>query len=106
MTQPMYHLIADHLRTQIVSGLLMPGEPLPTELELRYKYHASRNTIRDAIKRLISLGLVEVKPGQGACVVQEIDRSSLPLRRGGKLSRWIYGPKEGCLPYLWLIRAL
>jgi GntR family transcriptional regulator len=73
MAQPLYHQIADDLRDQIESGRLMPEAQLPTELELRERYDASRNTIRDAIKRLISLGLVETRPGQGTFVVQKID---------------------------------
>jgi GntR family transcriptional regulator len=73
MAQPMYHQIADDLRAQIESGKLVPGAQLPTELELREQHDASRNTIRDAIKRLISLGLVETRPGQGTFVVQKID---------------------------------
>jgi GntR family transcriptional regulator len=73
MTQPMYHQIADDLRGRIEAGELEPGAQLPTELELREKYEASRNTIRDAIKRLTSLGLVETRPGQGTFVVQRID---------------------------------
>ena len=36
-------------------------------------YDASRNTVRDAIKWLTNLGLVETKPGQGTFVVQKID---------------------------------
>jgi GntR family transcriptional regulator len=73
MAQPMYHQIADDLRIKIETGELAPGAQLPTELDLREKYEASRNTIRDAIKRLTSLGLVETKPGQGTFVVQKID---------------------------------
>lgn len=73
MAQPMYHQIADDLRAQIERGDLKPGEQLPTELELRERYEASRNTIRDAIKRLIALGLVETRPGQGTFVTQKID---------------------------------
>lgn len=73
MAQPMYHQIADDLRGRIEAGELAPGAQLPTELELREKYEASRNTIRDAIKRLTSLGLVETRPGQGTFVVQKID---------------------------------
>jgi GntR family transcriptional regulator len=69
----MYHQIADDLRGRIETGELLPGAQLPTELELREKYEASRNTIRDAIKRLTSLGLVETRPGQGTFVVQRID---------------------------------
>ena len=73
MAQPMYHQIADDLRAQIESGTLVPGAQLPTELELREKYEASRNTIRDAIKRLTGLALVETRPGQGTFVTQTID---------------------------------
>jgi GntR family transcriptional regulator len=71
--RPMYQAIADDLRAQIEDGQLGPGAQLPTELELRERYEASRNTIRDAIKRLTGLGLVETRPGQGTFVVQKID---------------------------------
>jgi GntR family transcriptional regulator len=65
---PMYQQIADDLRGQIKAGLLAPGIQLPTELELRDRYNASRNTVRDAIKRLIGQGLVQARPGQGTFV--------------------------------------
>jgi GntR family transcriptional regulator len=71
--QPMYQQIAEDLRDQIESGVLQPASQLPTELELRDKYNASRNTIRDAIKRLTSQGLVETRPGQGTFVTRKID---------------------------------
>ena len=73
MAQPMYQQIADDLRAQIEAHDLHPGQQLPTELQLRERYDASRNTVRDAIKRLISLGLVETRPGQGTFVVKKID---------------------------------
>jgi GntR family transcriptional regulator len=69
----MYRQIAEDLRAQIESGDLEPGQQLRTELELREHYNASRNTVRDAIKWLTNLGLVETKPGQGTFVVQKID---------------------------------
>ena len=71
--RPMYQQIAEDLRAQIESGVLKPGAQLPTELELRDRYNSSRNTIRDAIKRLTSLGLVETRPGQGTFVTRRID---------------------------------
>jgi GntR family transcriptional regulator len=52
---------------------LRPGSQLPTELGLSDAYSASRNTIRDAIKRLTSLGLVETRQGQGTFVTRKID---------------------------------
>jgi GntR family transcriptional regulator len=73
MANPMYRQIAEALRQQIESGQLAPGGQLPTELELRDRYNASRNTIRDAIKWLTNLGLVETRPGQGTFVIEDID---------------------------------
>jgi GntR family transcriptional regulator len=71
--QPMYQQIAGDLREKIETGVLPRGSQLPTELELRDQYNASRNTIRDAIKRLTSQGLVETRPGQGTFVTTSID---------------------------------
>ena len=73
MANPMYRQIAEHLREQIESGELAPGKQLPTELDLRDRHNASRNTVRDAIKWLTSLGLVETRPGQGTFVVDAVD---------------------------------
>jgi GntR family transcriptional regulator len=69
----MYRQIAEDLRGQIESGRLEPGQQLPTELELREQYGASRNTVRDAIKWLMNLSLVETRPGQGTFVIQKIE---------------------------------
>jgi len=73
MANPMYRQIAEDLREQIESGLLKPGQQLRTEIELRDHYGASRNTVRDAIKWLTTLGLVETRPGQGTFVVRKIE---------------------------------
>lgn len=70
---PLYRQIADDLRQQIASGRLKPGSPLPSEEKLKDKFAASRNTIRDAVKFLISLGLVETRPGQGTFVIDPPD---------------------------------
>jgi GntR family transcriptional regulator len=69
---PMYRQIAEDLRRQIEEGSLAPGQQLRTELELRERYQASRNTVRDAVKWLIGRGLVETRPGQGTFVVEKI----------------------------------
>jgi GntR family transcriptional regulator len=68
----MYRAIADDLRRRIESGELPPGSRLPTEIELQDHYSASRNTVRDAVKWLISRGLVETRPGQGTFVTDVI----------------------------------
>lgn len=71
--QPKYVQIAEHLRELIESGALQRGSQLPTEIELGEKYGASRNTVRDAIKRLAGQGLVETRAGQGTFVTPKID---------------------------------
>jgi GntR family transcriptional regulator len=73
MAEPMYWRIAQDLRQAIESGKLRPGQQLPTELDLREEYKASRNTIRDAIKWLASRALIETRPGQGTFVVDRLD---------------------------------
>jgi GntR family transcriptional regulator len=73
MTEPMYRRIAQDLREQIESGTVEPGNQLPTELELRDRYGASRNTVRDAVKLLTRNGLVETKPGQGTFAVRKLE---------------------------------
>ena len=73
MAEPMYRKIAQDLREQIESGLIAPGEQLPTELVLRDRYGASRNTVRDAVKWLMTRGLVETRPGQGTFAIERLE---------------------------------
>jgi GntR family transcriptional regulator len=68
VVEAMYRQIAEDLRGQIESGQLLPGQQLPTELELRQRYSASRNTIRDALKLLTTRGLIVARAGQGTFV--------------------------------------
>jgi GntR family transcriptional regulator len=72
MPEPIYRTIAEDLRRQIETGELRPGQRLRTEIEFRDYYNASRNTIRDAIKLLVTRGLIETRPGQGTFVVETI----------------------------------
>jgi GntR family transcriptional regulator len=72
MASPLYRQIAEDLREKIESGQLEEGEQLRTEGELQQDYGASRNTVRDAIKWLTTLHLVETRPGQGTFVVKKI----------------------------------
>jgi GntR family transcriptional regulator len=73
MAFPLYRRIADDLREQIDSGKLAPGGQLPPEDKLKERFAASRNTIRDAVKLLVALGLVETRPGQGTFVIDPPD---------------------------------
>jgi GntR family transcriptional regulator len=73
MPDPMYRRIADDLRRKIESGDLQQGSQLPTEIELRDTYDASRNTVRDAVRWLATRGLVETRPGHGTFVTGRVE---------------------------------
>jgi GntR family transcriptional regulator len=68
MAGPLYRQIADELRHKIESGELKEGERIPTEDQLMERYHASRNTVRAALKELSTRGLVDTLHGKGTFV--------------------------------------
>lgn len=72
MSEPMYKQIADDLRQDIRSGVLATGSQLPTELALRNRYSASRNTVREAVMLLVKEKLVEHRQGQGMFVALNV----------------------------------
>src|SRR5918911_5324484 len=55
--------IAEQIRTAIVTGQLGEGERLPPERELAEQFGVSRVTVRDALRGLEAMGLVEVRVG-------------------------------------------
>lgn len=56
------------LKAHIASGEALPGSRLPTEPVLCERYGVSRTVVREAISRLKSTGLVEVRQGSGTVV--------------------------------------
>jgi GntR family transcriptional regulator len=68
VAQAKYQEIADRLRDQIDSGLLQPGDRLPSEPDLVKTFDASRNTVRLAIALLTNQGLVVTRQGLGTFV--------------------------------------
>jgi DNA-binding GntR family transcriptional regulator len=56
-----------HLSRDIVSGVLAPGQRL-IELQLAAELGVSRSPVREAIHRLATEGLVEIRPRRGAFV--------------------------------------
>src|SRR3954454_1177452 len=55
--------IADQIRAAIVGGRLNQGERLPPERELAEQFGVSRVTVRDALRALEAMGLIEVRVG-------------------------------------------
>jgi DNA-binding GntR family transcriptional regulator len=64
-----YQQIANDLIARIGRGRLKVGDVLPGELQLMEEYDASRHTIRDALRQIEALGLVERRRGVGTLVL-------------------------------------
>ncbi|MFH1243356.1 MAG: FadR/GntR family transcriptional regulator [Pseudomonadota bacterium] len=56
----------------INNGQIKPGEKLPSERELASDLGISRQSIREAIYRAESIGLIEVRQGEGSFVVSSL----------------------------------
>jgi len=61
----------------LLSGELKPGDKLPTEHEFAKKLGVGRNSIREAIKMLSSIGVVEIKRGAGTFIAESMSSSIL-----------------------------
>lgn len=62
--------IFEALKERIIAGEWKPGEQIPSENKLCQMTGASRVTVRSAIQRLSSLGLVESRRGSGTFVCE------------------------------------
>ncbi|KAA0021788.1 FadR family transcriptional regulator [Antrihabitans cavernicola] len=62
--------VVDRIKEYILLNQLAPGSPLPTEKELSEQLSVSRSGIREAMKTLSALDIVEVRHGYGTYVGQ------------------------------------
>ncbi len=63
-----YEEIVRQVKAMIAEGRLKSGDRLPPERELAEKFVVSRTSVREALRALESLGLVEIRPGEGTFV--------------------------------------
>lgn len=73
--------VFDQIRELIYRGNLKPGEKLMPERELAEAMNVSRTTIRDAIQRLVVMGLIIQKQGQGTFVKTADPQEESPLAK-------------------------
>ena len=70
--------IADHLQQLIFEGVLRPGEKLAPERELAEKFDVSRPSLREALEKLASTGLIVTDRG-GSSVARFLKPLADPL---------------------------
>ncbi len=66
--QPLVDQVLDFLQQQITTGAFPVGSKLPSEPELMLQLAVGRSTLREAMRVLAYLGLVDVRPGDGTYI--------------------------------------
>src|SRR5258707_3271872 len=66
--QPLVNQVLDYLQQQITTGMFPVGSKLPSEPELMVTLSIGRSTLREAMRVLAHMGLVDVRPGDGTYI--------------------------------------
>ncbi|WP_338818368.1 HTH-type transcriptional regulator LutR [Moorella thermoacetica] len=72
-TKKIYEEIVEQVKKSLSEGKLMPGERFFSERELSDKLGVSRASVREAIRALTTMGILEVRAGEGTFVRQVQD---------------------------------
>ncbi len=67
--------VASRIQSRILDGSLRPGDRLPPERELALQLQVNRSSVREALKKLEQLRLVDVQQGSGTRVRDTHDAS-------------------------------
>jgi GntR family transcriptional regulator len=78
---PLYYQISIDLRRMIEDQTIPPGAILPPEMEICKAYGVGRQTVRQAIARLVDDNLVDRYAGKGTFVRDHAERASFHLDR-------------------------
>jgi GntR family transcriptional regulator, transcriptional repressor for pyruvate dehydrogenase complex len=71
-----YEQVAEQIQKLIALGTLKPGDRLPPERELATRFGVARSSIRDAVRTLEVMGILEPRQGAGT-VVRDLSADSL-----------------------------
>lgn len=63
--------LLERIKSALIRGDLKPGDYLPSETELTHSLGIGKSSVREAIKMLQAIGIVEVKRGQGTMIRRE-----------------------------------
>ena len=68
MAAPVTEAAIEQVRQLIATGDLVPGQRLPPEAELAESLGTSRNTVREAVRALVTARVLDVRRGDGTYV--------------------------------------
>ena len=76
--------VIGQLNEQLLSGAWRAGERIPTEQELSAELEVSRPVVREAVRALVHLGVLESRQGAGTYVISTAD--PVPMLRQVRLA--------------------
>ena len=100
-SQPISEKIAEQIKLTIYQGKLRSGQRLPSERNLADQFEVGRPTVREALKRLEAIELIEIRPNSGA-FVKSISAESFETL----LSRMIEHERANMLEFLEIRKRL
>ncbi len=68
-----YEDIVAQIKLLIADGKLRAGDQLPSERELSEMFQVSRASVREAIRALESIGLIEIRQGEGTYIASSVE---------------------------------
>lgn len=71
--------IVKQMSDAIISGQLKPGDKIPTENELMTTLGVGRNSVREAVKMLSAIGVLEIRRGDGTYIKDKVDFSKVDI---------------------------
>ncbi|MCG8540662.1 MAG: FadR family transcriptional regulator [Clostridia bacterium] len=72
-SKKVYEYVIDQIQEMIMEGTLKKGDKLPSERELAEQLQVSRTSIREAMRALEIIGLIESKQGEGNFIREKIE---------------------------------
>ncbi|MEG2153247.1 MAG: FadR/GntR family transcriptional regulator [Clostridia bacterium] len=86
----MAELIIDQVLQMIDQGIFVPGQKLPSEKELLEILCVSRPTVREAMRSLMTMGLVEIRCGDGTYLNDSVKLISEHFKNTNLLRHFSY----------------
>lgn len=63
-----YEVVVDGIQEMISSGEISPGQRLPVEHVLADRFRVSRGSLREGVRALVAMGILETRQGSGTTV--------------------------------------
>ena len=82
--------VARRLVALLLQGGYKPGERLPAERQLGSDLGVGRSVVREALRSLFLLGIVDMRPGAGTFLKQVADE---PVPKASELGRLLSAPR-------------